>query len=75
MPRVTVASVNKMLAERGVVAVELVRGRGYFYFSGERTAIWPATAVYVYRVGDLSLDVWWSEYQSLRAAAEAAGVE
>ena len=74
MPRVTVASVNKMLAERGA-KVELVRGRGYFYFSGEGPAIWPATAVYVYRVGDLSLDVWWSEYQSLRAAAEAAGVE
>ena len=74
MPRVTVASVNKMLIERGA-KVELVRGNGYFYFAQGGAEGWPATSVYTTRVGDLSLDAWWSAYLSLRAEAVAAGVE
>lgn len=68
MPAFNSQSVNKAIRALGG-AEKLVKGEGYFYFTGGEAASWPATSVYVYRLHDLSLAEWVEEYKSLRAEA------
>ena len=59
-----VAEVNRALKQMGVKE-KLVRGNGYYYFADGNAAAWPATAVYVYRAAELSVDRWLAEYREL----------
>lgn len=67
--RITLAAVNAELARRGC-AERLYRGRGYFYFSDGSSHCWPQSAVYVARVGALSLEQWLATYVELRQGWE-----
>jgi hypothetical protein len=46
---------------------ELVKGEGYYYFAGPSTEGWHTTMVCVYRLNDLTLAQWLSEFESLKA--------
>lgn len=61
----SIRDVNHMLKEKGVKE-KLAKGKGYYYFYDGDTQYWPDTAVYVYRVGDLTYTEWWNEYESLK---------
>ena len=56
----TLKQINKQFKELGFTE-QLERGEDYFYFVGEDTTNWVATAVYVYRLNELSLDGWVEE--------------
>jgi hypothetical protein len=58
--------VTAYLKQHGYEGYELVKGRGYFYFDGPDTAAWPATSVYTYRLGHLTLDQWLAEFEELK---------
>lgn len=62
---ITLKKVNEALKQLGESA-ELVRGEGYFYFEGEDTLLMQQTGVYVYRLNELTLDQWISEYNKLK---------
>jgi len=57
MPRLTLKRINQEIARRGGKE-RLVRGLGYFYFTDGDAASWPRSGVYVYRLGQLTLDQW-----------------
>ena len=62
----TLRQVNQYLWKNGMPKnLELVKGRGYFYFRGGNTPRWPQTGVYVYKLADLSLKDWLREYKNL----------
>ena len=55
----TLRSVTKELRKAsGDPKVELVRGRGYFYFSGGVADRFFSQSVYVYRLRSLSVEQW-----------------
>ena len=63
--------VNRYLHQHGVPKdVELVRGRGYYYFVGGDTAGWSQSGVYVYHLDELTLDAWLDEYETRQKAYE-----
>lgn len=57
MTKITTKAVNKALVANGINA-EIVRGEGYWYFSGEGTGTWKSTSVYTMRLNDLSVHEW-----------------
>lgn len=58
---ITLKAVNKELA-RLHISAELVKGDGYFYFSGEDVELAQEQGVYgVFRLNDLSLEQWVEE--------------
>jgi len=59
---INLSTVNRALAQYNV---QLVRGKGYFYFDGPGTERWAATAVYVNSLNQLSLEQWIDEYKYL----------
>lgn len=63
--RTTIRRVNEALAAAGFRGVELVRGNGYFYFSGD-TAHWHTTAVYTDRLTGMTVEQWVDEARRLR---------
>lgn len=65
----TIAQINKFLADNGAQS-ELVKGKGYYYFSGKETNRWPSTSVMVNRLNQLSKQEWLAEYRSLKREAE-----
>lgn len=62
--RITLAAINARLKELGH-SEQLVRGNGYFYFSGQNTSMWPTTSVLVSHLSVLSIDRWIAERDSL----------
>lgn len=57
----TLKKVNAELARTGIRA-ELVKGDGYFYFSGQDVELAQEQGVYgVFRLNDLSLEQWVEE--------------
>ena len=67
--RLTLKSIAKACAEAGLPAdIELVEGDGYFYFWCEEAPLWQSTAVYTYRLNDLTLDQWVEEAKSKHAS-------
>lgn len=67
MPKkATIRAVNQRLAAAGH-AERLVKGKGYFYFADGDAYSWPATAVYVFRVSDLTVGGWIDEHARLKA--------
>lgn len=65
MTRITVKAVNKALSDAGIPA-EVFKGEGYWYFFGDEPPMWPQSAVYVYKLSDLSIEGWVQEAQHLR---------
>ena len=53
----TLKKVNKAIKDKGYDA-ELVKGDGYFYFSGEDVSLCFEQGVYVYRLNQLTLEHW-----------------
>lgn len=61
MKRVTLKQVNAALKAEGIDA-ELVRGQGYFYFTGKAMDVASEQGVYgVSRLGELSVERWVAE--------------
>lgn len=61
MERITLKRVNAALKAEGIDA-ELVRGEGYFYFTGKAMDTVQEQGVYgVYRLGELSVERWVAE--------------
>lgn len=67
--RTTIRRVNDALEAAGFKGVELVRGNGYFYFSGGDTVRWHTTAVYTNRLTGMTVDEWVDEARRLREEA------
>lgn len=60
MARLTIKSVNKAIAARGIDA-EIVNGGDYFYFIGDAVDNRDTTSVFVAKLNDLTLDRWLEE--------------
>lgn len=58
--RVTINKVNAALQAAGF-DVEIVRGIGYWYFSGEGTMGWYCTSVITYHLSDFTVEGWVNE--------------
>jgi hypothetical protein len=56
--RVTIKRINAALQEAGLAGVEIVRGRGYFYFAGGDAASWPSSSEYVYHLSNYTVQEW-----------------
>lgn len=61
---VTLKQINAELKKRGVDAT-LVKGRGYFYFTGPATDGFFSTSVAVYSLSAFTLDGWMKEWDYL----------
>ena len=78
--RVTLNGVRRALEARGVKGVELVAGRGYFYFwptddkEDNRMCVWPSTSVYVCQLNSMSVERWIDQYFNLAMEAQRAGL-
>lgn len=51
----TLRKINEAVSSTGL---ELVRGTGYFYVSGENVERLPETIIYAFRINHLSLEQW-----------------
>lgn len=56
----TLRQINDAIRDRGIRAV-LVKGRGYFYFSGPDVELASSTSVWVYQLNELTLSQWLAE--------------
>ena len=56
----TPSQINDAIHERGISAV-LMKGRGYFYFSGPDVELAPSTSVWVYQLNELTISQWLAE--------------
>ena len=63
--RLTLARVNKELAQNDISAL-LAKGDGYFYFRSGEAADWLDRTVQVERINDLSLEEWVARFHELR---------
>lgn len=63
--RLTIKRINKELENRGHKGIELVKGEGYFWFTGGETASFRSSSVYVFRLSHLTLDEWVQEYENM----------
>lgn len=68
----TLSQINKELKKRGIKE-ELVRGKGYFYFTGGEAHTWVGTSIYVYNVRDLTMQMVLDEYETLSADKAGGG--
>lgn len=56
---ITIKQVNRALKDAGFNNVELVKGKDYYYFSGEDTDYFTETGVYgVFQLNALSVQDW-----------------
>lgn len=56
----TLRQINDAIRDRGIRAV-LMKGRGYFYFSGPDVELASSTSVWVYQLNELTLPQWMAE--------------
>jgi hypothetical protein len=56
------AQVNAFLKSKNIKE-KLQKGKGYFYFSGGDSYNWAESAVYVYRIDDMTFQDWYEEYK------------
>lgn len=69
--RITRTAINKALAEAGFEpGTEIVRGNGYWYFSGGDAHTWYSTSVYTYHLSDLSVEEWVAEAAEKRGSVQ-----
>jgi hypothetical protein len=64
MNRLTLKTVNKALAAAGIKD-ELVKGKDYFYFWGDKASEWHSSSVMVPRLSDLTVEEWVKEYRTM----------
>jgi hypothetical protein len=58
----TLAQINRALTARLGPGIELVRGKGYFYFAGPLTDRWPEAGVYgLTRLSEMPVEKWVAE--------------
>ena len=62
---VTINQINKALKAAGIDKVELVKGKGYFYFVGDGLPSVSNASVNVYRLKQLSIEQWVDECKSI----------
>lgn len=62
MPRATLKAVNAALQAKGH-KVELVRGKGYFYFAGFDVSFMRDTMVLATRLSDFTTEEWVAEFE------------
>jgi hypothetical protein len=67
-PRVTIKKVNTALPE----GYELVKGNGYFYFTGPDCHEWYTSSVPVCHLNDLTVERWVEEFNDLRTNKDDA---
>jgi hypothetical protein len=70
MPRINTKMVNAAIEKLGGKE-RLVHGKGYFYFTGGDSELWPRSSVMIYRLNSMTLEQWVEEYKQLKAAYEA----
>lgn len=56
----TLRQINDAIRDRGIRAV-LMKGRGYFYFTGPDVELASSTSVWVYQLNELTLPQWMAE--------------
>ena len=56
----TLRQINDAIRDRGIRAV-LMKGRGYFYFTGPAVELASSTSVWVYQLNELTLPQWMAE--------------
>ena len=69
---ITCATINKYLKSKGH-SERLVRGAGYYYFTGGGADAWPSASVYVCHLSQLSVGDWLAERDELEAHAKRSG--
>ncbi len=62
----TAALVQRAIKQKFGDEVELVKGKGYFYFVTKGSENWSSTSVYVNSINQLSLFQWLNAYQELK---------
>ena len=60
----TLKQINAAIRERGIDAV-LMKGRGYFYFSGPAVELASSTSVWVYQLDELTVPQWLAELDQI----------
>lgn len=66
MAKLTIKTLNAALKAAGH-SEELVKGDGYFYFTGGKSHEWFETMVSTaYKLNDLTLEMWLAEHETLR---------
>lgn len=65
MSSLRITTINNAMAREGINAT-LVRGDGYFYFTGPDVEHAETPSVYVYRISHLSLDGWLDEARAFK---------
>lgn len=60
----TVKKVNAELQKRGLLE-KLVKGKGYYYFTGGDSHTWKTSGVYVSSVNQMTLSEWVEERNHL----------
>ena len=65
MPRLTIAAINRAIADKGGKEI-LIKGNGYFYFWEGDAPDWRSSSVYVYRLNDLTLEQWIADWEAKR---------
>lgn len=65
----TLGKINEAIYIRGIDAV-LMRGRGYFYFSGPAVELASSTSVWVYLLNDLTLSQWMAELDRIMSESK-----
>jgi hypothetical protein len=66
MARTTIRKVNEALQAAGFEGVELVKGSGYWYFSGGDAMGWYSSSVMVYHLNALTVEQWVAEARQLK---------
>lgn len=72
MKRLTLKAVNKALAAAGIKD-ELVKGKDYFYFWGEKAQTWYGSSVMTCQLNSLTIEQWIAEYRHLEQCAGIYG--
>lgn len=69
----SIGAVNREIKFSRGLDIELVKGRGYFYFVGDDIPSYaPSTSVMVYRITDLTVAQWLQELDDILKQAEDA---
>lgn len=69
-------AVEKAIKKKTGLDVKLYKGRGYYYFAdpddspGDLVSTWRHSSVAVYKLGDMSLEDWVSEFERMKAEEE-----
>ena len=74
-PRLTLNSITKAVRALGYRKVELVRGRGYFYWSGGIANRFSEQGVYgIFRLSGMTLKAWVNDFKRRVAEARSRGM-